>query len=593
MTQRNRPMTDLRWLLAFAAPARGVLAVSVLARLLGHTASAAALALPAWAIGAALTQPGDLSVLVVVAGLIVLALAAGALRYLEQLTGHLAAFRLLGELRIWVMHRVLPQAPAVIDVRGAARVLDVAVRDVDRIEVFFAHTIAPAISAVLLPAAAIGFTAATAGPPTALSLALVLAAGWAVSLLGRGAGRQTARVLGRARGDITQHVADSLRVRDVIQGAGTLEERLAAMRELDARLGAALTARSRRAGVRHGATAMRVWGGTLLVLLVGLATAPGALPAVLLAAALVPGTATGLDTLERLAVSLPAGLEATRRVRELAEASPLVPEPSEPTAPTGPTAPISPISPISPTGLRGPGFSGVSTQATAPAGGSRIAAELTDVTFRYPDRPDPVLESISLHLAPGTTVGITGPTGSGKSTIARLLQRHRDPEAGTVTIDGVDARRLGSTQVQRIVAVADQDPFLLDATVAANLRLAAPGAPDAALEEVLRTACSPLPLDRCIGPRGSALSGGERQRLALARTVLRAGQAPGGIAGAILVLDEATSHQDPLTQERVVAGVQRLGTSTVVIAHRHETLRPADHLIHLENGRVVPADSSC
>ena len=260
MTQRNRPMTDLRWLLAFAAPARGVLAVSVLARLLGHTASAAALALPAWAIGAALTQPGDLSVLVVVAGLIVLALAAGALRYLEQLTGHLAAFRLLGELRIWVMHRVLPQAPAVIDVRGAARVLDVAVRDVDRIEVFFAHTIAPAISAVLLPAAAIGFTAATAGPPTALSLALVLAAGWAVSLLGRGAGRQTARVLGRARGDITQHVADSLRVRDVIQGAGTLEERLAAMRELDARLGAALTARSRRAGVRHGATALRGLG---------------------------------------------------------------------------------------------------------------------------------------------------------------------------------------------------------------------------------------------------------------------------------------------------------------------------------------------
>lgn len=590
MTQRNRPMTDLRWLLAFAAPARGVLAVSVLARVLGHTASAAALALPAWAIGAALTQPEDLSVLVVVAGLIVLALAAGALRYLEQLTGHLAAFRLLGELRIWVMDRVLPQAPAVIDVRGAARVLDVAVRDVDRIEVFFAHTIAPAISAVLLPAAAIGFTAATAGPPTALSLALVLAAGWAVALLGRGADRQTARVLGRARGDITQHVADSLRVRDVIQGAGTLEERLAAIRELDARLGAALTARSRRAGVRHGATTLRVWGGTLLVLLVGLATAPGALPAVLLAAALVPGTATGLDTLERLAVSLPAGLEATRRVRELAEASPLVPEPSEPTAPTGPTAPISPISP---TGLRGPGFSGASTQATAPAGGSRIAAELTDVTFRYPDRPDPVLESISLHLAPGTTVGITGPTGSGKSTIARLLQRHRDPEAGTVTIDGVDARRLGSTQVQRIVAVADQDPFLLDATVAANLRLAAPDAPDVALEEALRTACSPLPLDRCIGPRGSALSGGERQRLALARTVLRAGQAPGGITGAILVLDEATSHQDPLTQERVVAGVQRLGTSTVVIAHRHETLHPADHLIHLENGRVVPADSSC
>ena len=112
------------------------------------------------------------------------------------------------------------------------------------------------------------------------------------------------------------------------------------------------------------------------------------------------------------------------------------------------------------------------------------------MTFHYPDRPGPMLKSISLHLAPGTTVG-SADRRMRKSTIARLLQRHRDPEAGTVTIDGVDARRLGSTQVQRIVAVADQDPFLLDATVAANLRLAAPGAPDAALEEVLRTACSP------------------------------------------------------------------------------------------------------
>lgn len=558
-------MTDLRWLLAFAAPARAVLAVSALARILGHAASAATLALPAGAIGASLVGSAVLPVTGVVAVLVVLAVASGVLRYLEQLTGHLAAFRLLGELRIWVMERVLPQAPAVTDAGGAARVLDVAVRDVDRIEVFFAHTIAPAISAVLLPIAAIGLTTATAGVPTALALAVVLAAGWVIPFLGRRRDRETARALGRTRGDITQHVADSLRVREVILGAGTVAERLAGLRELDDRLGAALRARSRRAGVRHGATALRIWGGALLVLVVGLSAAPSALPAVLMAAALVPGTATGLDTLERLAVSLPGGLEATRRVRELAGAAPLVAEPTSPTVLPAP-----------------------SPHGTAPAGDPRTpAAELADVTFRYPGRPAPVLDVVSLHLAPGRVVGVTGPTGSGKSTIARLLQRHRDPETGSVSLRGVNVLRLGSAQVRRTVAVVDQEPFLLDATVAENLRLAAPSATDAALHEVLHMACSPLPLERRIGPRGNALSGGERQRLALARTLLRASRAPGGIAGSVLVLDEATSHQDPLTQERVVAGVQSAGASTVVIAHRPEALRGADHVIHLEDGQVV------
>jgi ATP-binding cassette subfamily C protein CydC len=215
------------------------------------------------------------------------------------------------------------------------------------------------------------------------------------------------------------------------------------------------------------------------------------------------------------------------------------------------------------------------------------AAELDEVSFRYPGRPSPVLEAVSLHLAPGRSLGVTGPTGSGKSTIARLLQRHRDPCTGTVALHGVDARCLGSAQVQQRVAVADQAPFLLDASIAENLRLAAPDTTDEELQEVLRTACCPLPLERPIGPRGAMLSGGERQRLALARTLLRASRAPGGIARAVLVLDEATSHQDPLTQERLVDAVRATGAATVVIAHRPEALRGVDRVLRLEDGEVV------
>jgi len=551
-------MTDLRWLLSHAASERRMLAVSVLSRILGHAASAALLALPAWTLGTVLTGARILPAVSILPALLGLALAAGTLRYLEQLTGHLAAFRLLGELRILVMQRLLPQAPAVTDADGAPRVLDVAVREVDRIEVFFAHTIAPALSAVLLPIAATTLTTATAGPATGATLALVLAAGWAIPFLGRGRDRAAARELGRLRSDLTQHVADSLRTREVILGAGTRTQRLAQMRQLDDDLGEALQDRARRAGLRHGMSTLRLWGGALLVLLVGLSSAGDALPAVLMAAALVPATTPGLDTLERLAVSLPAGLAATRRIRELTEAAPLVAEPGVPRELDTP-------------GMRTP----------------TSAAALDQVTFDYPGRPTPVLDGVDLQLAPGTTLGVTGPTGSGKSTIARLLQRHRDPRTGTVFLGDVDVRGLGSAQVQRVVAVADQEPFLLDATVEENLLLAAPDASEQDLQDALRAACSPLPLDRPIGRRGSALSGGERQRLALARTLLRASRAPGGLPGAVLVLDEATSHQDPLTQERLVTQIQETGASLVAIAHRPEALRGADQVIRLEDGRVV------
>jgi ATP-binding cassette subfamily C protein CydC len=557
-------MRDIRWLLAFARPATGILAVSVAARILGHAALAATLALPAWALGTTATGPaatktgGPAELSRVLLCLVALVLLAAVLRYLEQLTGHLAAFRLLGELRIWVMERLIPQAPAVVDTRGSARILAVAVHDVDRIEVFFAHTIAPAISALVVPGAAVAAAGMLAGSPTATALALVLLLGWVVPVIGGRTSRADARSVGVLREDIAQHTADSLRLREVLDQAGTADARLASLQRLDEHLGERLTARARHAGRRSGASTARVWGGTLLVLLTALASHSGsaaeALPGILAASALVPGTMSGLDTLERLASSLPAGLAATRRVRELAEARPEV---AEPTAPR--TAPP----------LQNP------------------AAALEHVHYGYPDRQVPVLEDVHLHLDRGGMVGVVGPSGSGKSTLARLLQRHVDPLAGSVEVRGIDTRQLGSEQVQRLVVVADQDPFLREGTIAQNLRLAAEDASEQEMREALAAACTDLALDRQVGPRGSALSGGERQRVALARTLLRAARSPGGMSGAVLILDEATSHQDPLTQERVMRSVESLGASLLVIAHREETLERAGRIVRVEQGRVA------
>lgn len=604
---------DVLWLLRFARPATAKLAGSIAARLIGHLCAAAMIALPAWALGeitaahlrtgglpgyqGAAAEPAGVRFLAaVVGGFLLLAVVRAACRYLEQLLGHVSAFSLMGEMRVWMIDRLIPQAPAVTDGTGAARIHAVAVRDVDRVEVFFAHTIAPAVTALAVPALAVAVAAAAAGPSAALALALVLLLGVVLPLPGGRAARRTARESAQVRADIAQHIADSLRLREEIRALEAEPARADSLGALDARLGRSLRGNGLRSGLRHALSQLRVWLGTAVVLAAGLpASAPevgagasawadgaiAALPGALLAAALVPGTAGTLETIERLASSLPAGLEATRRIRELGAGRPVVAEP------TG--------APASASALASARASAPASASSGQGAGAPDRVRFEHVAFRYPGSERDVLHGIDLALRSGGFIGVVGATGSGKSTIARLAQRHFDPQ-GRVLVDGVPAPELGSARVRELIAVADQEPFLLSATVEENLRLADPAADPATLDWARSVAELELPLDRAVGRRGDALSGGQRQRLALARTLVRAasGGSPGAGADAgvrtlsgVLVLDEATSHQDPLTQARIVANLRRLGAGMIVIAHRLDVVRDADRILVLEEGRIV------
>ena len=188
-------MNNIIWLLRFSAQARGALSASILARVVGHILGALMLAVPAWAIATIALSKWDATgssqskgmtwtwaVIGVVAGL---ALLKAILRYVEQYLGHLAAFRLLGELRLWIVERLIPQAPAVTDGLGTARIHTIAIRDVDRVEVFFAHTIAPAVTAVLIPLLAVVTAALTAGALPAIALALTFAVGFVIAMFNK------------------------------------------------------------------------------------------------------------------------------------------------------------------------------------------------------------------------------------------------------------------------------------------------------------------------------------------------------------------------------------------------------------------------
>lgn len=336
-------MNNIIWLLRFSAQARGALSVSILARVAGHILGALMLAVPSWAIATIALSKWDATdssqsmgmrwawaIISVVAGL---ALLKAILRYVEQYLGHLAAFRLLGELRLWIVERLIPQAPAVTDGLGTARIHTIAIRDVDRVEVFFAHTIAPAVTAVLIPLLAVVTAALTAGALPAIVLTLTFAVGLAIALAGSKKATTEASATNSTRTDIAQYIADTLRLREEILIYGAVEQRLRGLRELDEQLAQKMRAGGRRAGLRSGATGLRIWGGSVAVFCAGIPALSAdyrLLPAVLVTTSLVAGTASSMDSIERLASSLPAGLSAVTRIRELAAQPPTVEEPEQP-----------------------------------------------------------------------------------------------------------------------------------------------------------------------------------------------------------------------------------------------------------------------
>lgn len=219
---------------------------------------------------------------------------------------------------------------------------------------------------------------------------------------------------------------------------------------------------------------------------------------------------------------------------------------------------------------------------------ARGELRLEGVSYRHPGADRDALSEIDLTVPAGATVALVGHTGSGKSTLASLLTRLDDPTRGRVTLDGIDLRDLPSPERAAVVGVVSQETYLLHATIRENLRFANPDATDAQVEQAARDAqvhelIASLPdgYDTVVGARGHRFSGGEQQRIALARTLLRDPR--------VLVLDEATSALDTRTEAAIQEALDRVGRdrTVVTIAHRLSTVRRADLIVVLEQGRVV------
>ena len=495
--------------------------------------------------------------------LILLGLAAplaGLLHWLESWLAHDIAYRLLAELRIDLFRKLDSLAPAYLVRRRSGDLVALANQDIETIEYFFAHTVAPALVAILVPSTVLVALTLVAWPIALALLPFVLFAGLApvlmrarIDRLGADA-RDTLGLLGAYVTETIQGLADLVAFQamdgrrrgfmDLVRGYQRI--RLELLRDLSSQ-----TAQLEIA-TGLGGLAVAVVGARL--------AAEHQLAATTLPLLILLALASFLPISEIANVSrqLADTIASTRRYYAVQREQPAVTD--------GPLYP------------------------PAPAGGSTIRFE--GVSFSYPGARRPALSDIQLEVPAGSTIALVGPSGAGKTTIANLLLRFWDPNGGRILIDGVDLHDFQLDHLRARMSLVSQDTYLFNDTLRANVLLARPEAGETAIRRALEQAAladfvASLSegLDTMVGERGVQLSGGQRQRVAIARAFLK--NAP------TLILDEATSHLDAVSEAQVREALDALmrNRTTIVIAHRLSTVRDADRLAVLDRGHLVETGS--
>ncbi|MCT1830389.1 ABC transporter ATP-binding protein [Brevibacterium luteolum] len=561
-TARRRELTG--WLIGQTRGLLAPLGLAVIARVLGQLLGVALFVVAATLlIRAAGPQLSGQSIGIgtAVAVLAGLAIVKALLRYAEHYAGHYVAFTSLQRLRDAFFARLIPQAPAATQGRAGAELTSRATSDIDRIEVFFAHTLPPAVSAVAVPVIALLWLGIAVDPRLALTLTLTVAALLALPLLTRRGAVDSANAVARVRGQIAERLGDDVQGMREILGFGITDQRLDGLERVDDERTTAAAQVGTSQAIRAGLSVLLQGGGLIAVLLVGAGT--GASPAAIMTALAVGigliGPARGF---EDYITGLDNAFAATSRIREIMDAAPAVTD-------TAANAPA---------------------QETDPAAQSDPAAPevaFSDVTFGY-DSDHLALDDVSLQAEAGEWTYVVGVSGSGKSTLAGLLLRGWDPDHGTVSLDGVDVRDLPLEMLRSRISLAPQRPTTIRGTLRENLTLAAPQATDEQIAEALAVAGLPdwyEKLDKPVGPRGLSISGGQLQRLSLARALLPNPQ--------VLIIDEGLSQLDADTAAEVRQRLQSIENLTIIeITHRADLIDDTAAVWVLDLGTVVESGTA-
>jgi ATP-binding cassette, subfamily C, bacterial CydC len=539
-------------MIALARP-RGVrFAVGVLAGAAATAAGVALLVVAAWLIATAATSPPLTALSVAVVATRALGVARGVARYVERVVTHDAALRTLSDVRARVYERLAHTEP--VHRFRAGDLVTRLVSDTDATQDLLVRGLTPPLAALVAGAGVVAVSTALLVPGGFLLAAGLLLGGVAVPLAAAAAGRGPGRRRAASRAALSTALVDALHGAPDLVAYGAMPAALARVDAADAELTRVERRDAGLLGLGAGASALlaglTLWG----TLLLGVAAvedgmlAPVPLAVLVLTAlaafeivAPLPGAAARLGTVRAAGARLFDVLDTPPALTPRATASP------------------------------------------APAGdGLRIRG----LRVRYGPDESWALDGIDLDVPPGRRIAVVGASGSGKSTLAAVLFRFRNPDAGTVHLDGADVTTLPADTVRARVTGMPQDPHLFASTVRENLRLARPDASDADLRAALaRVGLDPALLDTDAGAHGARLSGGMRRRLALARALVVTAIDE---AGPLLVLDEPTTHLDHETRTAVLDDLltATAGRSLILITHDLEALDRLDEVVVLANGRV-------
>jgi ATP-binding cassette subfamily C protein CydC len=502
-------------------------------------------------ISRAAERPAVLSLTVAIVCVRFFALTRPLARYLERLASHDLALRVLARARVRVYERVEPLAPAQLEGYRRGDLLSRMVADVDSLQNLHLRGVGPPLVALVAGTVSVAVAAAFLPAAALVLVAGLLVGGVAVPAASGALGRRAGRLEAAARGELSAELVETVGGASELAVYGREAERLARLRQADR----TLVRVARRAALADGAgdglrllvTGMTVAG--VLAVAVS-AHADGNLDRVLIAmlALLALASFEAVQPLSQAARELAATLAAGRRLLDLTDREPAIADPDTP----------------------------------APLPAAPFAVALEGVRARYAPGEPPALAGVDLRLEPGRRIALVGRSGVGKTTVANLLVRFLDPEAGRVTLGGRDLREYRQEDVRRAIAVAGQDSHLFSTTIRENVGLGRVDADDDEIEDALRRArildwvrSLPDGLDTLVGEEGRELSGGQRQRLVVARALLA--NAP------VLVLDEPTAHLDPSTAERLIADVLDAAAdrSVLLITHRSEGLDLLDEVVAL------------
>ncbi|WP_028592815.1 amino acid ABC transporter ATP-binding/permease protein [Paenibacillus massiliensis] len=490
-------------------------------------------------------------------GYIMLAIAAcavlrGLLRYGEQLSGHYIAFKLLAVLRDKVFHALRRLAPAKLEGRDKGNLIAVITTDIELLEVFYAHTIAPIVIGITTSLIMTLFIATYHSTLAWIAVAAYITVGLIIPVVTSRMAKRQGMEYRNSFGVLSSYFLESLRgMKESIQydqGEARMQRITAMTEDLEKKQ----KTLKKHEGVTRALSESAVLGFSFILLLVALQLqSTGALgysgvliPTIALFSSFGPVVA-----LSQLSNNLLQTFASGERLLQLLDEEETLKE--------------------------------VTTGSEPPFTG----AKWDRINFTYDGAP--VLNDIHIPVNRSRILGITGKSGSGKSTLLKLLMRFYDPQSGSVQIAGQDIRTVNTAALRNLQSYVTQDTFLFNDTIEANIRIGRANATPEQIEAAARKASVhdfimslPEGYQTKVGELGERLSGGEKQRIGLARAFVR--EAP------LMLLDEPTSNLDGFNEAVILRALnqERAGRTIVLVSHRASTMSIADEVHHIDNGRV-------